>query len=115
MGLDGNLYVPIMFSLQMDVGAPEMNPEKMAMLTEKTADALIEALKIAPLVNITWGSETGMLCGNPFAETTTVLDVSCGNEEQAWAINRAKGAISQGDEAAARAHLAPLIRKPLHH
>jgi hypothetical protein len=90
-----------------------MTPEKMDMLTDKTADALIEALKIAPLVNITWGAETGMLCGNPFDENGQVLDVSCGNEEQAWAINRAKGAISQGDEAAARAHLTPLIRQPV--
>jgi hypothetical protein len=65
------------------------------------------------MVNITWGAEQDMLCGNPLAEPFQLLDISCGNEEQAWAINRAKGAITQGDEPAARAHIAPLIRKPL--
>ncbi len=42
-----------------------MAPEDMLMLTDKTADALIEALKLAPLVNITWGERGGMFCGNP--------------------------------------------------
>jgi hypothetical protein len=91
-----------------------MSIENMCMLTEKTAETLIEALREAPLVNINWGGTTNMLCGNPFADKLTILDVSCGNEDQAWAINRAKGALSEGDESAARDHLAPLIRKPLH-
>ena len=51
-----------------------MTAEKMAKLTEKTADALIEALKIAPLVNITWGGESDMLCGNPFVENPQILE-----------------------------------------
>jgi hypothetical protein len=91
-----------------------MTLDNMCMLTEQTAEALIEALRETPLVNITWGGPTDMLCGNPFDENSQILAVSCGNEGQAWAINRAKEAISQGDENAARAHLAPLIRKPLH-
>jgi len=44
-----------------------------------------------------------------------MLDVSCGNENQARAINRAKEAISRGDEAPAREHIAPLDRQPVHH
>jgi len=51
-----------------------------------------------------------MLCGNPLYNLP-MLDVSCGNEAQAWAINRAKEAISRGDEAAAREHVAPLVRR----
>jgi hypothetical protein len=91
-----------------------MTPENMCLLTAKTAETLMDALKASPMINITWGPETGMLCGNPFAESLTILDVSCSNEAQAWAINRAKEALSQGDEDAARAHLAPLIRNTVH-
>lgn len=97
------------------MGTPAMTPETTPLLTETSADALIEALKSVPLVNLTWGTEQGMLCGNPYDEIPTILNVSCGSEKQAWAINRAKEAISQGDEAAARAHLAPLIKEPVHH
>jgi len=89
-----------------------MTPERL-LLTDKTADTLIDALKKAAMVNISWGGELNMLCGNPLADELVILDISCGNEDQAWAINRAKGALSQGDEQAARSHIAPLIRKPL--
>lgn len=88
-----------------------MQTDEMTMLTNE--DQLIEALKACGLVNITWGGEQDMLCGNLF-ENLPILDISCGNEGQAWAINRAKEAISMGDEAAAREHIAPLIRKPVH-
>jgi len=89
-----------------------MQTEKMAMLTNE--DQLIEALKACGLVNITWGGPQDMLCGNPLYDLP-ILDISCGNEGQAWAINRAKEAISRGDEAAAREHIAPLIRQPAYH
>jgi hypothetical protein len=88
---------------------------EMFMLTEKTADDLIEALKLATMVNITWGPGTGMLCGNPLSERFQLLDVSCSNEGQARMINRAKEAMANGDEAAARVQIAPMIRKPVHH
>lgn len=90
-----------------------MNTAEMTMLTNTSADQLIDALKACGLVNITWGGEQNMLCGNPLYDLP-LLDISCGNEGQAWAINRAKEAISRGDEALARRHLAPLIRQPLH-
>jgi hypothetical protein len=92
-----------------------MRTGELFMLTEDTANDVIEALKLASMVNITWGPDTGMLCGNPFAERVQLVDVVCSNEEQAWMINRAKGALSQGDETAARAHVAPMIRKALSH
>jgi hypothetical protein len=88
-----------------------MNTAEMAMLTN--ADQLIEALKACGLVNIDWGGPQNMLCGNPLYNLP-MLDITCGNEDQAWAVNRAKEAISRGDEAAARRHIAPLIRQPLH-
>jgi hypothetical protein len=88
-----------------------MQTENMTMLTNE--DQVIEALKTCGLVNITWGGEQNILCGNPLYNLP-MLDVSCGNEGQAWAINRAKEAISRGDEAAARKHIAPLVRQPLH-
>ena len=90
-----------------------MNTAEMTMLTPQTADQLIDALKNVGLVNITWGGRQNMLCGNPLYNLPT-LDISCGNEEMAWAVNRAKEALSRGDEAAARKHIAPLIRQPLH-
>ena len=74
---------------------PSASPEAMLLVN---ADQLIDALKTYGPVNITWGAETGMLCGNPLYNLP-LLDVSCGNEDQAWAINRAKEAISRGDEA----------------
>ena len=89
-----------------------MTTADMTMLTD--ADQLIDALKTCGLVNITWGGPQNMLCGNPLYNLP-MLDISCGNKEQAWAVNRAKEAISRGDEAAARAHIAPLVRTPVHH
>jgi hypothetical protein len=91
-----------------------MTPNTMYTLTEEMVDEVIHGLKVAGMVNITWGKDGGMLCGNPLLERAPLLDVSCSSEEQAWTINRAKAAISRGDEATARRHLAPLVRKPLH-
>jgi hypothetical protein len=76
----------------------------MTMLTN--ADQLIDALKVWGLVNITWGGPQNMLCGNPL-HNLPMLDISCSNEKQAW--------ISRGDEALAREHVTPLIRKPVRH
>jgi len=90
-----------------------MNPAAMTMLTSASAEQLIDDLKGCGLVNITWGGEQNMLCGNPLYNLPMV-EITCGNEKQAWAVNRAKEAISRGDEAAARRHIAPLIRQPLH-
>ena len=92
-----------------------MQTEKLVMLTEDTAEYLIGALKVATMVNITWGEERGMLCGNPLAEPFQLLAVACSNKKQAWAINRAKEAMGNGDETRARAHLAPLIKKAVRH
>jgi hypothetical protein len=89
-----------------------MNTAEMNMLTN--ADQLIDALKACGLVNIAWGGSQNMLCGNPL-HYLPMLDISCSNEDQAWMINRAKEAISRGDEAAARKHVAPLIRERAYH
>ena len=65
-----------------------MNTAEMAMLTN--ADQLIDALRVCGLVNITWGSPQGMLCGNPLLNLP-LLDISCSNKKQAWLIKRARG------------------------
>jgi hypothetical protein len=98
---------------QQDTQAVVLRMSGAAIATRITRRDLIAALKVASMVNITWGPATGMLCGNPLAERFQFLDVSCSNEGQAWMINRAKKAMSNGDEAAARAHIAPMIRQPV--
>jgi hypothetical protein len=56
-----------------------------------------------------------MLCGNPLAPNPKVLDVVVNTEAQAWAINHANEALSQGDEDAATAHLRTMIEElPVH-
>jgi len=85
------------------------------MLTDDMLDEVIKTLKVVGMVNITWGKDQAMLCGDPFAENAPFLDVSCGNKRQAWAINRAKEAMSRGDEAEARRQLAPLVCKQTRH
>jgi hypothetical protein len=67
----------------------------------------IAALKEADLVDLKWG-EKGMLCGNPLPESPKVLTLIVADEADAWIINRAKEAISQGDEDAAYAILAEI-------
>lgn len=82
----------------------------------------ITALRQADLVDLKWG-DRGMLCGNPLpAEPTSgpaggcapenpkVLTLIVADEADAWIINRAKEAISQGDEKAARAILAEITQ-----
>jgi hypothetical protein len=89
----------------------QMNTAEMTELMN--TDQLLDALKACGLVNITYCDGRTMICGNPLYNLP-MLDVSCGDEDQAWAINRAKEAIGRGDEAAARVHLAPLIPPLLH-
>lgn len=60
----------------------------------------ITALRQADLVDLKWG-DRGMLCGTPLPENPTVLKLIVADEADAWIINRAKEAISQGDEDAA--------------
>lgn len=60
----------------------------------------ITALRQADLIDLKWGNK-GMLCGNPLPEKPTVLKLLVADEADAWIINRAKEAISQGDEEAA--------------
>jgi hypothetical protein len=104
--LDGNPNVPIVFSFSTRrVGAP--------MLREEQIPKLIADLKRLDLVEIKWKGR-GMLCGNPYVANPRILDVMVKSAKQAWAINRAKEALSQGDEDAARAELAAITRRQLH-
>jgi hypothetical protein len=67
----------------------------------------IAALRQADLVDLKWGDK-GMLCGNPLPENPNVLTLIVADEADAWIINRAKEAISQGDEDAAYTILAEI-------
>jgi len=67
----------------------------------------VAALRQADLVDLKWG-ERGMLCGNPLSGNPKVLTLIVADEADAWIINRAKEAISQGDEEAAFAILAEI-------
>jgi hypothetical protein len=69
----------------------------------------IAALRQADLVDLKWG-DRGMLCGNPLPENPKVLTLIVADEADAWIINRAKEAISQGDEDAAYAILAEITQ-----
>jgi hypothetical protein len=69
----------------------------------------ITALRQADLVDLKWG-DRGMLCGNPLPENPKVLTLIVADEADAWIINRAKEAISQGDEEAAHAILTEITR-----
>jgi len=68
---------------------------------------LIAALRQADLVDLKW-SDKGMLCGNPLPENPKVLALIVADEANAWIINRAKEAISRGDDEVARAILAEI-------
>ena len=83
------------------------------MLREEQIPALIADLKRVDLVDIKW-KRRGMMCGNPYVTNPRVRDMVVKTEAQAWAINRAKEALSQGDEDAARAHLATITKKSIH-
>ena len=67
----------------------------------------IAALRQADLVDLKWG-DRGMICGNPLPTNPRVLTLIVADEGDAWIINRAEEAISQGDEEAARAILAEI-------
>jgi hypothetical protein len=82
----------------------------------------ITALRQADLVDLKWG-DRGMLCGNPLPagpqaapgrgcapENPKVLTLIVADEADAWIINRAKEAISQGDEETAYAILAEITQ-----
>jgi hypothetical protein len=71
----------------------------------------IIALRHADLVDLKW-SDRGMLCGNPLPENPKVLTLIVADEADAWIINRAKEAISQGDEEAAYTILAEITQDP---
>jgi hypothetical protein len=79
------------------------------MLPEQQVPAFLADLKRADLVDIIYDGGKGMLCGNPLPLCPKVIEVEVNTEAQACAVNRAKEAITNGDEAAARQHLAPLI------
>jgi hypothetical protein len=70
----------------------------------------IAALREADLVDLKW-SERGMLCGNPLSANPTVLTLIVADEGDAWIINRAKEAISNGDEEAAYAILGEITEE----
>jgi hypothetical protein len=67
----------------------------------------VAALRQADLIDLKWG-DRGMLCGNPLPANPTVLTLIVADEGDAWIINRAKEAISQGDEDAAYTILAEI-------
>ena len=69
----------------------------------------IAALREADLVNLKWG-DRGMLCGNPPSENPKVLTLLVADEGDAWIINRAREAISLGNEEAAYAILAEITQ-----
>jgi hypothetical protein len=69
----------------------------------------ITALRQADLVDLKWGSK-GMLCGDPRLESPKVLTLLVADEADAWIINRAKEAVSRGDDEAARAILAEITQ-----
>jgi hypothetical protein len=69
----------------------------------------ITALRQADLVDLKWG-DRGMLCGNPPPENPKVLTLIVADETDAWINNRAKEAISQGDEEAAYSILAEITQ-----
>jgi hypothetical protein len=83
------------------------------MLREEQIPKLIADLKRVDLVDIKWKGR-GMMCGNPFVANPRILDVVVKSEKQAWAINRAKEALGEGDEDRARAELATITRRQLH-
>jgi hypothetical protein len=74
----------------------------------------IAALREADLVDLKWG-ERGMLCGNPLQANPTVLTLIVADEGDAWIINRAKEAVSQGNEEAAYAILAEITQTAHEH
>ena len=74
----------------------------------------IAAPSQADLVDLKWG-DRGMLCGNPLPENPKVLTPIVADEADAWIINRAKEAISQGDEEAAYAILAEITQSAHEH
>jgi hypothetical protein len=64
-------------------------------------DVLLALLREAELVDIKWGTK-GMVCGWSLSASPKVLALAVADEDQAWAINRAKeAALSAGDERAA--------------
>jgi hypothetical protein len=65
----------------------------------------VAALRQADLVDLKW-CDRGMLCGNPLAVNPNVLTLIVADEADALIINRAKEAISNGDEEAAYTILA---------
>jgi hypothetical protein len=67
----------------------------------------VAALRQADLIDLKWG-DRGMLCGNPLPANPTVLTLIVADEADAWIINRAKEAISNGDEEAAYTILAQI-------
>jgi hypothetical protein len=67
----------------------------------------IAALREADVVDLKWG-ERGMLCGSPLHANPTVLTLIVADEGNARIINRAKEAISEGDEEAAYTILAEI-------
>ena len=62
----------------------------MSLLREDQIPALIADLKAVGLVNIIYGENGGMMCGNPLSANQKILEIEIGTEEEAWAINRAK-------------------------
>jgi hypothetical protein len=74
----------------------------------------ITALRQADLVDLKWGDRE-MLCGNPLPANPKVLTLIVADEADAWIINRAKEAISQGNEEGAHAILAEITQEERQH
>jgi hypothetical protein len=84
------------------------------MLQEQQVPAFLADLKRADLVDISYANGKGMLCGNLFPLCPEVVAVEVDTEEQAWAVNRAKEAITNGDETAAREQRSSRTNRPNH-
>jgi hypothetical protein len=82
-------------------------PEQLSGPVRLELDDLIALLRDAELVDIKWGTK-GMLCGWSVSTEPKVLALVVADEDQAWAINHAKEALSAGDEEAAYVFLSEI-------
>ena len=59
-----------------------MSPGTLYMLTPDMLDDVIKTLKVVGMVNISWGKDQAMLCGDPFAENLPMLQQAAGVGDQ---------------------------------
>jgi hypothetical protein len=74
----------------------------------------IAALRQADLVNLRWGDQK-MLCGNQRSMNPKILTLLVADEADARIINRAKEAVSRGEEEVAYTILAEITEERAQH